>query len=224
MADKARLLLMRSLRSNLLGVGKQSRPKSILVIKQAALSRCTSTLVSPIPSLSSRKNFSLSNQEIDNMNEGQSASEPSEDNAHRDPKSDVKQESTELHTEEQILNETPALFQPFMATEDPVMYEKGTFQYLFENSQFVKANDPAGKEVEAEVVAVVGEKVYVDFGCKFHAVVPCPQDPSKKKMLHRGAKVVIVVKDLEVTDHFIGDTKHNSRLEAEAEFVRLVLK
>lgn len=116
--------------------------------------------------------------------------------------------------------EDPALFKPFSAAEDPAMYEKGTFQYLFENSQFVRAADPAEKEVEGEIVAVEGDKVYVDFGCKFHAVVSCPE--AQRERCQRGGKVIIALQDLEVTKHFIGDTKHNSLLEAEAKFVRLV--
>ena len=110
------------------------------------------------------------------------------------------------------------LFLPFTTDNDRV-YESGTFQYLFENSQFVKALDPVGKEVEAEIIAVVGDKLYVDFGCKFHAVVSRPEGQEKYCI---GAKVIVIVKDLEITDHFIGDSKHRSLLEAEVKLVRLV--
>lgn len=95
------------------------------------------------------------------------------------------------------------------------------FGDLLENSQFVKAMDPVGKQVEAEIIAVVEEKLYVDFGCKFHAVIPCPEPQNER--YRRGEKVIITVKDLEVTEHFIGDSKHTSLLEAKAEFVRLVI-
>lgn len=107
----------------------------------------------------------------------------------------------------------------FKSGEDPAMYQEGSFEQLFEKSQFVKAMDPVGKEVEADVLAVVEDKLYVDFGCKFHAVVSCPD--TVRERIHRGTKVIVVVKDLEVTQSFIGASKHDSLLEATAEFVRL---
>ena len=85
----------------------------------------------------------------------------------------------------------------------------------------MKSLDPVGKEVEAEVIAVAGDKLYVDFGCKFHAVVPLPE--TSRERYCTGAKVIVVVKDLEVTGHFIGDNRHHSLLEAEADLVRLVV-
>lgn len=112
------------------------------------------------------------------------------------------------------------LFKPFTPEEDLTKFQEGTFQYLFENSQFVKAMDPVGKEVEAEILAVVGDKIYVDFGCKFHAVIPLPE--KNRERYSAGAKVIIIVNDVEVTGHFIGDNRHQSLLEAEAELVRLV--
>lgn len=107
----------------------------------------------------------------------------------------------------------------FMPGEDSAMYPEGSFEQLFEKSQFVKAMDPVGKEVEADVLAVVEDKLYVDFGCKFHAVVSCPD--TVRERVHRGTKVIVVVKDLEVTQAFIGGSKHDSLLEATAQFVRL---
>ncbi len=113
------------------------------------------------------------------------------------------------------------LFKPFTLEEDPAKYQEGTFQYLFEKSKFVQSMDPVGKEVEAEIIAVVGDKLYVDFGCKFHAVVPLPE--GNRERYCTGAKVIVVVRDVEVTGHFIGDNRHHSLLEAEAELVRLVI-
>lgn len=113
------------------------------------------------------------------------------------------------------------LSEPFESIDDPTAYETGTFQNLFENSQFVKALDPVGKEVEAEIIAIVEDKLYVDFGCKFHAVVTCPD--THKEKCQKGTKIIIEVQDLEVTRHFIGDNKHKSLLEAEANFVRPIV-
>lgn len=66
-----------------------------------------------------------------------------------------------------------------------------------------------------------GEEAYVDFGCKFHAVVSLPAAAAKRKGYHRGAKVLVRVKSLELTDHFIGDSRDTTLLEAEAELVGL---
>ena len=97
--------------------------------------------------------------------------------------------------------------------------EGESFRELWNNSQFVQSIDPVGKETEAEIIAVVGEKVYVDFGSKFHAVVPLPEKDSDHYVV--GARVLILIKDLEMTDHFIGAKRHISLLEAEAELIGL---
>lgn len=93
-----------------------------------------------------------------------------------------------------------------------------TFETLFENSQFVRIMNPVGKRVKGEIIAVVGDNLYVDFGCKFHAVVKIPED-GEKELYRKGGMVVVVVKSLELTDHFLGASKHISLLEAEAELI-----
>jgi hypothetical protein len=117
------------------------------------------------------------------------------------------------------INRESHLFMPVKPGEDPAAFPEGSFQQLFETSKFAQAMDPIGKEVEADVLAVVDDKLYVDFGCKFHAVVPCPD--TVKGRVQQGTKLVVVVNDLEVTQAFIGSSKHDSLLEASAEFVRL---
>lgn len=97
--------------------------------------------------------------------------------------------------------------------------EEESFKQLFDNSQFVKSIDPVGKMAEGEILAVSGGKIYVDFGSKFHAVVDMPVMECDRYV--QGAKVVILVKNLEMTGHFLGAKKHISLLEAEAELVGL---
>lgn len=97
--------------------------------------------------------------------------------------------------------------------------EEESFKQLLDNSRFVKSIDPVGKTAEGEILAVSGEKVYVDFGSKFHAVVDIPKE--KRECYVKGAKVIILVKNLEMTGHFLGAQKHISLLEAEAELVGL---
>ena len=108
------------------------------------------------------------------------------------------------------------LFEPFIRDKTPQSYGKDTFQYLFENSKFVEALDPIGNEVEGEVIAVEEEKLYVDFGCKFHAVVECRD----KGAFPVGTKVIIHLDDLEAIGQFLGESTHHSLLEAQATLVR----
>jgi small subunit ribosomal protein S28 len=95
----------------------------------------------------------------------------------------------------------------------------GTFRDLFQRSKYASILDPVNQNVEGEVLAVVGGNMYVDFGCKFHAVVPVPTSPGDGTRYEEGSKVVVRVLDLEMTDHFVGDNRDTSLLEAEAELV-----
>lgn len=104
--------------------------------------------------------------------------------------------------------------------ENKSQKQEENFETLFENSQFVRIMNPVGKRVKGEVIAVVGDNLYVDFGCKFHAVVKRPE--GEKKLYSKDTSVVLLVKSLELTDHFLGDSKHTSLLEAEAELIGLL--
>ena len=95
-----------------------------------------------------------------------------------------------------------------------------TFSEMFRNSCFVQAVGPVGKTVKGEIIAVVDENLYVDFGCKFHAVVPRPE--VKSELSRKGSKVRVRVRDLEVTGHFLGDSRDTSLLEAKVELVGLL--
>ena len=101
-------------------------------------------------------------------------------------------------------------------TDEHTREEELTFAEMFRNSKLVQTVSPVGKKVRGEVIAVVDDNVYVDFGCKFHAVMAVPQ----AKPEFKGRKVEVLVHDLEITDHFLGDSRDISLLEAEAEFVR----
>ncbi len=91
----------------------------------------------------------------------------------------------------------------------------GSFAELFRNSQLAKIGNPIGKKVEGEVIAVVSGNMYVDFGHKFHAVVPVPE--ANPEAYVKGARVIVRVRDLELTSHFLGDGKDTSLLEAEVD-------
>ena len=92
-----------------------------------------------------------------------------------------------------------------------------SFRSLLANSRLLAFGDPVGKTFEAEVIAVVDDQLYVDFGSKFHAVIPKPA--SRGEQFKRGTKLEVLVKDLEVTQHFLGDSTTTSLLEAHVEFV-----
>ena len=89
-----------------------------------------------------------------------------------------------------------------------------TFRDLFQRSKFANMLDPVNQEVEGEVLAIVKDQIYVDFGCKFHAVVPKPVTTIRK-----GTRVTVRILDLEMTNHFVGDHRDISLLEAEVELV-----
>ncbi len=94
-----------------------------------------------------------------------------------------------------------------------------SFASLFESSKFARILNPVGKKVEGEVMAVIGDKLYIDFGCKFHAVVRLPEENADSFV--EGTKVVVLVKDLEMSMHPLGSSKDLSLLEAEAELCGL---
>lgn len=97
--------------------------------------------------------------------------------------------------------------------------EQETFAELFRKSYFSRIVDPVGKKVKGRVVAIVDGNLYIDFGSKFHGVVPIPKENSE--MFHKGSRVTILVRDLELTSHFLGDSKHTSLLEADIKLVGL---
>ena len=96
-----------------------------------------------------------------------------------------------------------------------------SFLDIFRRSKFATMLDPVGQVVDAEVLAVVGDNMYVDFGCKFHAVVPVPSTDDGSPSYEKGSKVAVRVLDLEMTDHFVGDHRDTSLLEAQAELVKV---
>ena len=96
-----------------------------------------------------------------------------------------------------------------------------SFEDIFRKSNFVAAGDPLqGPNVRGTVMAIVDGNMYVDFGGKFHAVVGTPKQ--RKAAYQVGTQVVVHVKNVEMTAHFLGDSKDTSLLEAEAELVGLV--
>ena len=83
--------------------------------------------------------------------------------------------------------------------EDVVSKER-TFKDLLEASKFVDMGNPVGKIVDGKIIANVGDKLYIDFGGKFHGVVEKPTEKADRYI--KGARVNVLIKDLERTHHY----------------------
>ena len=95
-----------------------------------------------------------------------------------------------------------------------------TFEELFETSKFVDILDPVGKFVDGKIIAVDGPNLYIDFGGKFHGIAIKPHKFSDRYI--KGARVKVLIKDLEVSMHFLGSNTDTSLLEASIEIVGLL--
>ncbi|RZF47193.1 hypothetical protein LSTR_LSTR004902 [Laodelphax striatellus] len=95
-----------------------------------------------------------------------------------------------------------------------------SFATLFKNSKFIDLGDPQGKIVVGKVFHVVGDDLYIDFGWKFHCVCSRPNKNGSDYV--RGAKVRIMIKDLELSTRFLGSEKDLTILEADATLLGLI--
>ncbi|KAG7199540.1 hypothetical protein KM043_014151 [Ampulex compressa] len=95
-----------------------------------------------------------------------------------------------------------------------------TFPSLLRNSALMDLGDPEGKYVHGNIVDIVGDDLYIDFGWKFNCVCPRPKvDPT---LYVRGAKVLLLVKSLELSSKFLGAKKDLTILEADCILVSLL--
>lgn len=104
--------------------------------------------------------------------------------------------------------------------EEVVKDKQVTFQELFKTSKFVNMLDPVGKVVDGRIIAVDGPNLYIDFGGKFHGVAIRPHRFSDRYI--KGARVKVLIKDLEIGMHFLGSNTDTSLLEASIEIVGLL--
>ncbi|XP_003384067.3 PREDICTED: 28S ribosomal protein S28, mitochondrial-like [Amphimedon queenslandica] len=97
-----------------------------------------------------------------------------------------------------------------------------TFAEMMAKSRLLTScgSSPVGHKVLGKIIAVVDDNLYIDFGGKFHGVVPCPEFGSEIYVV--GTKVEVIVKDLEMSAHFLGAPQDSSLLEARIKLVGLL--
>lgn len=97
-----------------------------------------------------------------------------------------------------------------------------TFKQLLASSRLLTSCGPSvlGQRVMGKIIAIVDDNLYIDFGGKFHGVVPRP--PVKREEYGIGVLVEVVINDLEISDQFLGAPRHESMLEADIRLVGLL--
>lgn len=111
-------------------------------------------------------------------------------------------------------------FEKFSKPE-PVEEEKDVeFAKLLRNSKQVDLGDPENKLLYGKIFHVVGDDLYIDFGGKFPCVCTRPRKNAEEYV--RGARVRIILKDLELSTKFLGSEKDLTILEADAVLLGVV--
>lgn len=136
--------------------------------------------------------------------------------------SDENPTNTEEQTEPKLGGFAQS-FEKFSTINEPkvsVEPEPQSFATLLRQSKFIDLGDPEGKVVVGKVFHTVEDDLYIDFGWKFHCVCPKPKKNSSRYI--RGAKVLLKIKDLELSTRFIGASTDLTLLEADCILLGLV--
>ncbi|GJQ87400.1 hypothetical protein Trydic_g14546 [Trypoxylus dichotomus] len=104
-------------------------------------------------------------------------------------------------------------FEKFQSLDSTDKEESYTFKELLMKSKFIDLGDPEGKIVTGKIYHIVEDDLYIDFGWKFHCV--CPRPKANASSYVRGAKVRLMIKDLELSTRFLGYERDLTLLEAD---------
>ncbi|KAF7494325.1 28S ribosomal protein S28 [Sarcoptes scabiei] len=94
-----------------------------------------------------------------------------------------------------------------------------TFASLFRDSPICQLGLPENKILVGEIVNVVDNDVYIDFGFKFLSICKLPKNQMKNYI--KGARIKLKLNDLELSDRFLGSNQDMTLLEADATLIRL---
>lgn len=95
------------------------------------------------------------------------------------------------------------------------------FLEVLRESNWMKMGDPRKKTFRGIVINRIGNQVYVDYGYKFHGVFKVPET-MEPEQFGTGTKLLVLVKELELTQHFLGEDSLFSLLESEIQFQSLI--
>ncbi|KAK3588582.1 hypothetical protein CHS0354_001907 [Potamilus streckersoni] len=101
----------------------------------------------------------------------------------------------------------------------PTKHENESFASMLRKSKLMQIGKPEGSIITGDVIDVVGDDLYIDFGGKFHCVCRRPQYKAEK--YRRGARVKLQLNDLEMSSAFLGSPKHVTLLEADCTLLGL---
>ncbi|XP_046383821.1 28S ribosomal protein S28, mitochondrial [Ischnura elegans] len=111
-------------------------------------------------------------------------------------------------------------FEKYTAKETPPPEVEESFASLLRKSKFIDLGDPEGRLVEGTIYHVVDDDLYIDFGWKFPCV--CSRPARNGRFFVRGAKVLLRLKDLELSTRFLGADRDLTLLEADATLTALL--